>query len=85
MKIHGEPGLGMLLDYKAEGDLSTLIPNEGFPEWAMQGIMVQIRDVLLYLHRREILHRDIKPSNVFRVVHCLTWEWIGRKVSGPLT
>lgn len=65
LTVHGEKGLGMLLDYKAGSDLSTWIPDGGFPEWAVKGIMVQICDVLLYLHRRAIVHRDIKPSNLF--------------------
>ena len=30
----------------------------------MKGLVVQIRNVLMYLHRRFIVHRDIKPSNV---------------------
>jgi serine/threonine protein kinase len=64
IKIHGEIGLGMLLDYKEGTDLSSWIPATGFPEWAMKGVVTQIRDVLLYLHRRCIVHRDIKPSNV---------------------
>jgi len=64
MSYRGKLGLGMLLDHKVGSDLSTWIPDGGFPEWALKGIAVQIRDVLLYLHRRCIVHRDIKPSNV---------------------
>jgi serine/threonine protein kinase len=65
LKISDQPGLGMLVDYKADSDLSTWIPDGGLSEWAFKGIVTQLRDALLYLHRRSIVHRDIKPSNVF--------------------
>jgi hypothetical protein len=64
LKVSDEPGLGMLIDYKAGSDLTSWIPAGGLPEWSLKGIMAQIRDALLYLHRRSIVHRDIKPSNV---------------------
>jgi serine/threonine protein kinase len=64
LTFFGEPGLGLMLDYKAGSDLSTWIPDGGLPEWALTGIFAQIRDVLSYLRTRSIVHRDIKPSNV---------------------
>jgi serine/threonine protein kinase len=64
VKILGEPGLGMILDYKPGFDLSGWIPVGGFPEWAIKGLFAQLVDVLLYLHRLLIVHRDIKPSNI---------------------
>jgi serine/threonine protein kinase len=65
LKISDQPGLGMLMDYKAGSDLSTWIPVDGLSESAVKGIMRQTCDALLYLHRRLIVHRDVKPSNVF--------------------
>jgi serine/threonine protein kinase len=64
IKIQGNAGFGMVLDYKEGSDLSTWIPVGGVPEWAMKGIVAQLRDVLFYLNERCIVHRDIKPSNV---------------------
>jgi serine/threonine protein kinase len=65
LRVTGEPGLGMLMDFKSGSDLATWIPDNGFQEWALKGIVEQITDALLYIHGLGILHRDIKPSNVF--------------------
>jgi serine/threonine protein kinase len=65
VKIKGERGLGLLLDYKSGFDLADWIPGAGFQEWVVQGIVAQIVKAVTYLHERSILHRDIKPSNVF--------------------
>jgi serine/threonine protein kinase len=60
----GGTGLGLLIDYKAGGPLSSWIPQGGFHERVLKTIAAQLRDVLLYLHKLRIVHRDIKPENV---------------------
>jgi serine/threonine protein kinase len=64
LKIQGQHGWGVLSDFKAGSDLLSWIPPPGFPEYVIKGIVVQVRDVLMYLHKRLIVHRDIKPENV---------------------
>merc|ERR1719440_1637350 len=64
VKTAGKKSLGLLLDYKKHGDLSRWIPTDGFPEDILKGIMAQICDTMVYLHRIPVVHRDIKPQNV---------------------
>jgi serine/threonine protein kinase len=64
VKVQGKRSMGMVLDYKSGGDLSSYIPAGGLPEWMVKGIMAPICDALRYLHAIPAVHRDIKPSNV---------------------
>jgi serine/threonine protein kinase len=64
VKAGGTEALGMLLDYKKGGDLSSWIPPTGLPEWTVRGITAQLGDALVYLHGIPVVHRDLKPSNV---------------------
>jgi serine/threonine protein kinase len=64
VKAQGQRSLGMLLDYKDGGDLTSWIPSEGLPEWIVRSLMAQIGDGMVYLHGLSAVHRDIKPSNV---------------------
>jgi serine/threonine protein kinase len=65
VRLQGEYGLGMVLDYFAGNDLAYWITPDGLPEWAIKSMVAQLRDALMYLHDLNIAHRDIKPSNVF--------------------
>jgi serine/threonine protein kinase len=64
VKSGGKMSLGMLLDFKEEGDLESRIPTDGFPEWMVRSLMAQTCDAMVYLHGLPLVHRDIKPSNV---------------------
>jgi len=64
VKTEDRKSLGMLLEHKKGGDLSSWIPTGGLPEPMVRGIAAQICDALVYLHAIPAVHRDIKPSNV---------------------
>jgi serine/threonine protein kinase len=64
-KSGGKLSMGMLLDFKEEGDLESRIPAGGLPERMLRSVAEQICDAMLYLHESHlVVHRDIKPSNV---------------------
>jgi serine/threonine protein kinase len=64
VKCEGTRSLGMLLDYKKDGDLASMITNDGLPERMLRGIMAQVCSAMVYIHKLNVVHRDIKPSNV---------------------
>jgi calcium/calmodulin-dependent protein kinase I len=66
VKAEGKRSLGMLLDYKKDGDFEQVIPPEGLPEDEVRGCMAQVCNALGYLHGLSAVHRDLKPSNVLR-------------------
>ena len=47
VKAGGAKALGMLLDYKNAGDLSSWIPTAGLPERIVRGITAQLCDALV--------------------------------------
>jgi serine/threonine protein kinase len=56
----------IVMSYLEGESLSALLRREKVlsPERAL-GIMVQVLDALVEVHRRGIVHRDLKPGNVF--------------------
>jgi serine/threonine protein kinase len=63
-KCGGDLCAGILLDFMKGQDLTTWIPPGGLPERILRGIMVDVCDVLEYIHCMRIVHRDVKLSNV---------------------
>ncbi len=54
--VDGQSLGGLAADYERH--------NKLLPQKALWGMVVQLLDVLDYLHGKELLHRDIKPDNI---------------------
>jgi serine/threonine-protein kinase len=65
--VDGKPLYCLVLELATHGDLSHYLARTGkpMPEAAARRQIVCLLDVLVKLHRRQMLHRDLTPFNVF--------------------
>lgn len=58
-----KPTVNLIMEYCAGGNL-----NQRLNAFSSQGLnlkwMIQLADVLAYLHKKGVLHRDLKPENI---------------------
>ena len=64
-QVFTEDVIYMLMEYLDGGSLKDRIQErKRFPENEAIGLMIQLFDVLHYIHENGVLHRDIKPANI---------------------
>jgi len=63
----GRPIYCLVLELAAHGDLSSYLYRTGkaFPERSARRQIASLLELLVALHRRQMLHRDLTPFNVF--------------------